>query len=1012
MAAPVKPPPDRPKDQRGAERRPEPAGFETFELAAAQLLDNGYAPLPILPGTKRPALSRWSTVAIDAASVQDWSARYPDCGVGLRTGNLVGLDIDLLDPDQAHEVCAEAVRRFGEAPTRVGLWPKRLLLYRTVQPFAKRKLGAIEVLGTGQQFVAFGRHPGTGRPYYWPQGDTPLDIPLQELPEIDAAGIETFLGDMAARLDLRNRPARGGKRASRGTPAATGPVRNEDGLVIDGRDSWLSSITWHALHDALDIGDDPEPDRLAARAWDRFCATTDLGRPRQDGGRGYDLGDARRKIADKLRLHREDRLAPRSGCEARPDYDPPVLDVVGARDRLETYMEGACRQILQWHEGGRTQMPPRIGIRATVGLGKSRIALTHLARLRAKLGAAGHPDRLLILVPSHALAEEMADHGRGTGLKIAVHRGYERADPGSGQPLCRDIDGIRAALAAGLPPQTTICQDSDGRSCQFLNGCLKQENRCDVAAADIIVAAYDVLFSGLPISSAQLAAILIDEGCWSRALRKTADICLAPPRAADPGTALARNVAALRLADGDALRKRLHAACVSCIGRPLTRRALEAAGLSADMCQLAERLEFRGMISPNLCPGQDRRARSEGMKRALENQRAKDLARMWRAVAGLCGSPNRSAGCVEVRAGQGAAGELRIDLTELMAPHPSFQPVPILHLDATLRPEMATCVLPGLATQTVEASAPHMSVKLVAGGFSKAALLGRGARDKARTALLEDCVAYVRWQSHRYAPGRVLVVTHKACESAFRSIPGVETGHFNALAGIDQFGDVAVIIVVGRPLPSSEALVPFCAAYDGSVPKGGYQKQMAGIHMRDGSTRTVRVIRHEDPKAERVRAAICDDELVQVIGRGRGVNRTAANPLDVHLLADVALPLVHDRLAAWDLERPDVVQRMLLAGLAVDSPADAAVLHPELFRNVEQAKKALARTPFKGQTPMNTSYREMSLKYACYQRSGRGRSWQGVWWIEGCVEDPRGGLEAVLGDLAGWKPSQGSAEGT
>jgi len=73
--------------------------------------------------------------------------------------------------------------------------------------------------------------------------------------------------------------------------------------------------------------------------------------------------------------------------------------------------------------------------------------------------------------------------------------------------------------------------------------------------------------------------------------------------------------------------------------------------------------------------------------------------------------------------------------------------------------------------------------------------------------------------------------------------------------------------------------------------------------------------------------------LIQVMGRGRGVSRIAANQREFHVLCVRALPLVYDRLTAWDVERPDILQRMLLAGIAVDSPADAASLHPQLFGN-------------------------------------------------------------------------------
>ncbi|MFO7856532.1 MAG: hypothetical protein R6V44_15200, partial [Paracoccaceae bacterium] len=143
------------------------------------------------------------------------------------------------------------------------------------------------------------------------------------------------------------------------------------------------------------------------------------------------------------------------------------------------------------------------------------------------------------------------------------------------------------------------------------------------------------------------------------------------------------------------------------------------------------------------------------------------------------------------------------------------------------------------------------------------------------------------------------------------------------------------------------------------------------------------------------------------IGRGRGVNRGPDDPLDVHVLADVALPLVHDELRAWETVRPDVVQRMLMAGVAVavDGPADAAALHPEMFGNEKQAQKAFERGGFKRHFPLRDSYREMSLKSARYRLPGRGRGWRRAWWIAGDDADAvRRRLETALGGLAAWEP--------
>ena len=61
------------------------------------------------------------------------------------------------------------------------------------------------------------------------------------------------------------------------------------------------------------------------------------------------------------------------------------------------------------------------------------------------------------------------------------------------------------------------------------------------------------------------------------------------------------------------------------------------------------------------------------------------------------------------------------------------------------------------------------------------------------------------------------------------------------------------------------------------------------------------------------------------------------------MLADMVLPILHDRLISWDRARPDILQHMLLAGLAVDSPEDAAKLHPRELDTEVAAEHAFRR---------------------------------------------------------------------
>ena len=305
----------------------------------------------------------------------------------------------------------------------------------------------------------------------------------------------------------------------------------------------------------------------------------------------------------------------------------------------------------------------------------------------------------------------------------------------------------------------------------------------------------------------------------------------------------------------------------------------------------------------------------------------------------------------------------------------------------------------------MEAHAPHQHIRLISGSFGKGNLCqdarASAAENKRRANRLQECVDYVRWHALRHK-GRILVITYQAIEAAFIGIPGVETAHYNNVAGLDLWGDISALFLIGRLLPSSDHLSEMTGAiFDQSV-RGHYAARDVGIALENGRSSGIRAVRHTDAPAETLRAAICDDEVMQALGRGRGVNRTADNPLEVHLLADVALPIAYDRVIAWEAVCPDIIQRMLLAGIAVDSPADAARLHPGLFETAVAADHAFRRAGFNRLFPIRDIYRETAVKSASYRLGGRGRGWQRAFWIAGSEQEARVWLEASVGPVAEW----------
>lgn len=142
--------------------------------------------VPIKPGMKRPVLEQWQNARITSVDLN----RYSNCGVGVLTGQgqfpVSAIDIDVLDEQFAHEYAEWCRDNLGVSCERVGKAPKLLIVYRAEEanwgkstsawfadpseankPFKEMVKQRLEILGKGQQFVAYHTHPDTGKPYEW-----------------------------------------------------------------------------------------------------------------------------------------------------------------------------------------------------------------------------------------------------------------------------------------------------------------------------------------------------------------------------------------------------------------------------------------------------------------------------------------------------------------------------------------------------------------------------------------------------------------------------------------------------------------------------------------------------------------------------------------------------------------------------------------------------------------------------------------------------------------------------
>lgn len=210
-----------------------------LEAYGVQLVKNGYRIVPIAPGTKVPPFDDWQKLRATTGMVERWiKDDFGRMGVGIMTTDTPAIDLDIEDEVVADEVEAWIVENIGAAPIRYGNGAKRLLLYRTDEPFRKiytpLYIGEfdfkckVEVLGDGQQFVAYHIHPDTNLPYRWTTTEEPINTVVADLPVLTREKAQQFVDWFNAYCQRNNYRLTG--------RAALRQVKYQEGQVD--RDNW------------------------------------------------------------------------------------------------------------------------------------------------------------------------------------------------------------------------------------------------------------------------------------------------------------------------------------------------------------------------------------------------------------------------------------------------------------------------------------------------------------------------------------------------------------------------------------------------------------------------------------------------------------------------------------------------------------------------------------------------------------------------------------------------------
>ncbi len=610
------------------------------------------------------------------------------------------------------------------------------------------------------------------------------------------------------------------------------------------------------------------------------------------------------------------------------------MNLLSARKRLSAAVSDAISRL-------RSELDcPPLGIRVDVGVGKTHEAIGAAVGWIAEgyhLGEGGRRP-VVFAVPTHKLGRELLGRldkeakQQDLTLQIACWRGRDADDPDTlGQRMCRNIDAVRLAQTLLQDVQETVCK----AGCPHFATCAYQQQR--QRSADIWVVPHASLFHQRPDAIGQPSLVIIDEGFWQASLRGfgQAPVRLEMVILKDEPLILNREGKVINPVTNDLvaelmpLRRKLVSLIEATGNGPLTRKIVYGSGLTAEDCASARRLEWKR--KPTKISVKPDQQHPPFFAKHLASIRP--LSRLWSLLEAFLEGEGEVCGTVEVigvEDERNASGRPVVALCWADTIKAGWQ-APTLHIDATLHPELVSPLLPDFeVVDDIAVKSPHQRVLAVTGkSFAHSAFEKQSHDDQLYRSILYAAAP---------VPGRTLAILPKKAEKAIRArhaIPDhIALEHHGAIAGLDAHGDVDLLIVVGRMMPSPRDTERMASALSSqwvpasNAPDGWYEMQKVTVAGAEKGSATMTVHRHPHVLAESIRHAICEDQIVQAIGRGRGVNRAASNPLQVEIWGEDAPPLPVDEVLCFSTPSSD--DRALGLGMWLESAADLSRIWPEL----------------------------------------------------------------------------------
>jgi putative DNA primase/helicase len=560
-------------------------------------------------------------------------------------------------------------------------------------------------------------------------------------------------------------------------------------------------------------------------------------------------------------------------------------------------------------------------------------------------------------VPRLDLADEIVQTFADRGINAAVYRGRDTDDPQASPKakMCREGDRVAAIQGALASVSQKACRTKDAE-CQFYKICSYQAQQ--KLKPRVWIVTHPLLFRERPTFIPQPGQLCIDEAFWSQSLHgddRPYSMWLNDLRLQRPiyhrGAPKRLNLGATN--DLLVISQRIAAAIEADGPGRIRRDVLNATRVALEDVRAAYKLEWERKIElADVLPGIPLPLVRERCQRIADhNQQIARLCRFFDLLARTLETECDRSPWLEMRFAELPNSENREPAIFMIwrdGIHPSWDAHgSTMILNAATRPQITRLFYPHAAVPTMHTVAmPYTHVTQI---------IDRAMTEAHNMRNVEKIRRYIEVRAAEIA-GQVLVVCQAELEAALiatGTMPAnVALAHFNATAGLNAWQDVELLIVIGRTEPSPRTVERIARALFGCEVREiepnehgqvWYPRVPIGIRMRDGRAAVVLSNQHPDWRVELIRWLVCEAELVQAIGRGRGVRRTTMNPLQVEILCSIPLPIEVDEVTSWDDAQPSLARVMRARGAVPTSYGDMARAYPDLFPSGDAARMALRR---------------------------------------------------------------------